>query len=165
MKSVIGIDPGSSQSAYVLWDNKKILEKGIHPNEELIEILADQYCDVASRADDIVLAIESMVHIHVPKNGQLKGAGKEIVDTIFWTGRFYESWTGKRERVPRHVVKKALGAKDDPGVRAALIARFGEQGTKKHPGMIYGLATHLWAAFAVAVVWLDHLEFQGRELK
>ena len=71
--------------------------------------------------------------------------------------------------VPVHVIKKALGGKNDKQIRAALIMRFGEPGTKKDPNPItYGLGAqgyHLWRSFAVAVVWHDHLEFQNRVLK
>ncbi len=162
MKSIIGLDPGSEKSAFIYWDGKKILDKGIYPNEELIDILIDDYCDVASIAEDIVLAIESMVYI--PNN-----AGKEIIDTIFWSGRFYQAWQGEKELVPRYKVRIALCGKmqsNDKVVRDILISRFGAPGIKKNPNPItYGLKSHLWAAFALAVTHMDHLEFQGRELK
>ncbi len=160
-KTVIGLDPGSEHSCFVLWDSKKILDKGIYPNEELLDIFIDDYCDVASVAEDIVLAIESMVHITM--------GGKSIVDTLLWAGRFYQAWQGEKEFVPVHVVRKALGAQNDPGIRAVLIQRFGEPGTKESPNSItYGLqgrGYHFWRAFSVAVAHMDHLEFEGREMK
>ncbi len=157
---ILGIDPGASQSAFVLWTGKKILDKSICPNEELLDILIGDYLDVASIAEDIVLAIESMVHITM--------GGKSIVDTLLWAGRFYQAWQGEKEFVPVHVVRKALGAKNDKWIRIALIQRFGLPGTKQKPGLLYGLGGkgyHLWRAFSVAVAHMDHLEFQGREMK
>lgn len=156
MESVIGLDPGNEKSAFVHWTGKKILNKGIHPNEELIKIL--EYSWIAdTTAENIILAIEDMQSIH-------QKSGKTIIDTLKWAGRFYQAWQGKREWITRDQVKLALGVKDDMGIRAVLIQRFGAPGTKKNPGLTYGLAEHTWAAFAVAVTHLDHLEFQARVL-
>lgn len=153
MKSVIGIDPGSKKSAYVLWNNKEILDKGILPNEEILVLLDTMW------REPIILAIETMQSIH-------EKSGKAIIDTIFWSGQFYQAWlVGPRAKLTRDQVKKALYAKDDFGVRKALTQRFGEPGTKKNPGPItYGLADHLWAAFAVAVVHMDNLQFKAKIL-
>lgn len=161
MIQVLGVDPGSEKSAFVYWTGKEILAKGLHDNEDLLCVLAAIQWEAKATEEEITLAIESMVHIHVPKTGQLKGAGKEIIDTIFWTGQFYHAWQGKKERVPVHVIKKALGAKDDPGIRAILIQRFGVEFTHGLKDKGY----HLWRAFATAIVWYDHLAFQARELK
>ena len=50
----------------------------------------------------------------------------------------------------------------DKNIRQALIDRFGPGkaaiGTKKAPGPLYGLKSHLWSALAVAVVAADALE-------
>ncbi len=150
MKLIIGLDPGASQSAFVLWDGKEILDKGILPNERLLQKLGYAWVDS-------ILAIESMVHVTM--------GGKSIVDTLLWAGRFYQAWQGEKEFVPVHVVRKALGAQNDPGIRAVLIQRFGEPGTKKSPGFTHGLqgrGYHFWRAFAVCVFYMDHLNFQNR---
>ena len=161
IKSVIGLDPGSEKSAFIHWDGKKILDKGIQPNERLLNLLSGVFRhQFKSTTIAPVLAVESMVHITM--------GGKSIVDTLLWAGRFYQAWQGEKEFVPVHVVRKALGAQNDPGIRAVLIQRFGEPGTKKSPGFTHGLqgrGYHFWRAFSVAVVWHDHLAFQGRELK
>ena len=158
MKSVIGVDPGSKQSAFVWWNGKEILEKGLHPNEELIPILCHKW---NTNREPITLAIESMVHIHVPKTGKLKGAGKDICDTLRWEGQFYRAWLGDREFVPGHIIRKALGAKNDKEIRMVLIQRFGVELTSGLKGKGY----HLWRAFAVCVYYMDHLNFQERILK
>ncbi len=163
MKSVIGLDPGSEHSSFVHWNGKEILNKGTHPNEELLDILIGDYCDVASIAEDIILAVERMVHI---TNG-----GTAIVDTLLWAGQFYHAWKGQKEFVPRYKVTLALtgqmpSKRADKAVRDVLLARFGAPGTKKNPNPItYSLKSHLWQAFGLAVAHWDHLEFQGRELK
>ena len=163
LKSVIGLDPGSEKSAFIHWDGKRILNKGIHPNEYLLNLLNGVFWhQFKSTTIAPVLAVESMVHI-------TNNAGKEIIDTIFWSGRFYQAWQGKKELVPRYKVRIALCGKmqsNDKVVRDILISRFGAPGTKKNPNPVtYGLKSHLWAAFALAVTHMDHLTFQERELK
>ncbi len=160
VKSVIGLDPGSEKSAFIHWDGKEILDKGIQPNERLLNLLSGVFRhQFKSTTIAPVLAVESMVHITM--------GGKSIVDTLLWAGRFYQAWQGEKEFVPVHVIKKALG-KNDSEIRISLIRRFGAPGNAKHPGFTYELRKegyHLWRAFAVAVVWHDHLELQGSALK
>ena len=43
----------------------------------------------------------------------------------------------------------------DSNIRQALIDRFGVPGTKKSPGMMYGLHKDMIQAFAVAVTYFD----------
>ena len=38
----------------------------------------------------------------------------------------------------------------DPNIAQALRDKYGDPGTKKNPGKIYGVKSHLWAALAVA---------------
>lgn len=152
MKSVLAIDPGSEKSAYVWWDGKQILNKGILPNEEIIDMLDGLW---AKWREPVILAVESMVHI---TNG-----GKAIIHTLLWAGQFYHAWEGKKAFVERYKVTLALTGKNpskesDKLVRQALIRRFGT-------GLTHGLKSHLWQAFGLAVVHWDHLEFQGRILK
>ena len=154
MKSIIGIDPGSKKSAYVWWDGEQILNKGILPNEEIIDMLDGLW---AKWREPIILAIETMVHIE-------KG-GKSIVHTLLWAGQFYYAWHGEKAFVERYKVTLALTGKNpskesDKLVRQALRTRFGTSS-----GLIHGIKSHLWQAWGLAVVWYDHLEFQGRELK
>jgi len=51
----------------------------------------------------------------------------------------------------------------DANIRQALLDRFPatgggkapQIGTKKQPGPLYGVTSHLWSALAVAVTWAD----------
>lgn len=60
--------------------------------------------------------------------------------------------------IPRRDIKLhlcgSMRAKDS-NIRQALIDRFGHPGTKKKPGLIYGIKSHYWAALAVAVTAMD----------
>ena len=153
---ILGVDPGSEKSAYVWWNGKEILEKGIVPNENMFRILDTIWhvCLPKNHAN-ITLAIESMVHIE-------KG-GKAIIHTLLWAGQFYRAWEGEKAFVERYKVTLALTGKNpskesDKLVREALMRRFAT-------GLTHGLKSHLWQAFGLCVYYMDHLEFMAREMK
>ncbi len=90
--------------------------------------------------------------------------GREVFETVFWTGRFAEAWCPKRfERMPRREVKQHLcrsARATDSNIRQALIDRFGPGtdkafGKKKAPGPLFGITGHKIAALAVAITWFD----------
>ena len=146
---IIGIDPGSKESAFVVWEAKKefILTAKVFPNAELLEILRESY-------KSEIFAIE-----------QIRGygivAGDDTFDTCEWSGRFreaHESKGGKVVMIPRKEVKRCLCGNtttNDKYIRMALIERFGEVGTKKNPGRLFGISGHLWSALAVAVTYKE----------
>ena len=146
--TILAIDPGTTQSAFVWWDGYKIKDFDIRDNNELLKKLRNYPGAVYPH-----LVIESMVSIW-------KGAGKETVDTLLWAGRFYEAYSGPKEFIPRYKVRVALcgtmQSKDD-SIIAVLKGRFGKPGTKKAPGLTYGLKKDLWQAFALAVTYYDNL--------
>lgn len=147
-KEIIAIDPGPTQSAYILYDGKKICDKGIEDNETMLEYLHNynKYPQYAP-----YLIIEKIASYGMP-------VGESIFETVFWTGRFAEAYGGEAERIPRKDIKmhlcNATRAKDS-NIRQALIDRFGKPGTKKNPGLTYGLKKDMWAAFALAVTYWD----------
>jgi hypothetical protein len=127
----------------VLFDGKPI-ESGIIDNNSLL------FGD-AMRAGD-QLAIEGIACYGMP-------VGKETFDTCIWIGRFMQKFgPGATTLVYRGDVKmhlcQSMRAKD-PNVRQALLDRFGLPGTKKAPGLLYGIKSHCWSALAVAVTWWD----------
>ena len=88
--------------------------------------------------------------------------GAEVLDTSEWIGRFAEillQRTGKMPiLVPRATIKTHICGRPnvkDGNVRSALIERFGEPGTKKAPGMLYGVHHDEWQALAGAVYVYD----------
>jgi hypothetical protein len=150
---VFAIDPGSSESAYVIWDGEKILRMGKMANG----IMRATISGVSASVDWI--AIEQIV-------GSYGGnAGMEVMDTAYWSGRFSERWISLREeksviRIPRKTVVTHLcghARANDSNVRAALIDRVGVQGTKKQPGPTFGVSKDIWAALGVAVCVHDRL--------
>jgi hypothetical protein len=154
MSLLYAVDPGTLQSALV------ICRRGAPFGLEVVSArmllngpLLAELARVTQPADLVIERIEAM---GLP-------IGNETIDTILWSGRFYEAWPGASTRhwVTRRQVKLGLCGSmqaKDPHVRQMVMDRFGglnAKGTKSHPGPLYGLHSHLFAALAVAVVWCD----------
>jgi len=142
---LIAIDPGNTESAYVVLDeNYKILEFGKIENNALNWKLHGSYYD------DFVIEMIASYGMAV---------GKEVFDTCVWIGRFWETAkTQNKAYVYRKEEKMNLCGSmraKDTNIRQALIDRFGVVGTKKMPGIFYGFAKDIWAAMAVGVTYLD----------
>jgi hypothetical protein len=144
--TIFAIDPGSKESGVVLWSEtrKRVITSEHANNLKVLSYLRD-------------LSVEIIVSIE-----QIRGygivAGDDTFDTCEWSGRFREAHEEKLggvvHMIPRKDVKRHLCGNtttNDKYIRQALIDRFGETGTKKYPGPLYGISGHLWAALAVAV--------------
>lgn len=147
---VLAIDPGPTQSAFVVWDGERIGDMGKLENSSLlVSLLAPEMFD----AIPDVCIIEKVASYGM-------AVGESVFETVFWTGRFCQAW-GKKgffDRMPRMSVKMHLCGQaraKDANIRQALIDRFGEPGRKKSPGLTYGLSGDTWQSFALAVTWLD----------
>lgn len=144
---ILAIDPGTTKSAWVIWDGEKIWGKGISPNEKY---WFDKN-NYDHRWEHVV--IEEIASYGMP-------VGKTVFETCIWVGRFIEKFAPipvsllLRLDVKKHLCNTGRNVKD-AHVRQALVDRFGPPGTKKTPGVTYGLHDDLWAAFAVAVTWWD----------
>lgn len=146
--TVLAIDPGPEQSAYVLFDGARVEDHNIIGNWDIFHEL-----QVQSFGAVVLEQIESFG----------MAVGKEVFETVFWTGRFYQASMGTRvERLSRRDVKLHLcqsARAKDTNVRQALIDRFGgldkARGKKASPGPLYGLRSHEWSALALAVTWWD----------
>lgn len=144
--TVIGIDPGAKQSGLVLWnpDSKTVMYKLIGDNESIIGCIREA-------PPKSIVAIEQL-------RGYGLRVGNDTFDSIFWSGRFAQA--AKSAGMPFYMLPRADICNHltdnqkcgDKGIRDALIDRYGEQGTKKEPGRLYGIKSHMWAALAVAVV-------------
>lgn len=150
--TVFAIDPGNEQSAWVLYDGQRVL-------------------DHAKVSNDVLLAqVETMETLwHLPVVHQVvieqvesfgMAVGREVFETVFWSGRFAQACPARVrwDRLPRKAVKlhlcQSMRAKD-ANIRQALLDRFGEKGTKKAPGPLYGIRADEWSALALAVTWHD----------
>ena len=148
---LLAIDAGSTESAYVLCNDKyEILDKGKVNNDEMLTIVQSGGYDV------LVLEMVACYGMAV---------GKEVFDTCVWIGRFWQaSTTEERAYIYRKDEKmnlcNSMRAKDS-NIRQALIDRFAKfdfkngKGTKKKQDTFYGFKADMWAAYAVAVTYLD----------
>lgn len=150
---IMGIDPGATKSSYVVWDCERNAVDHFAPSLDNWYVL--ERCRDFCKAQ--VMAIE-----------QIRGygivAGDDTFDTCETSGRFreaHESKGGVVRMIPRKDIKRHLCGNtttNDKYIRQALIDRFGEVGTKRQPGPLFGISGHLWAALAVAVTCADSLD-------
>ena len=146
--NVLGIDPGPYDSAYVIWDGARVIEHGHLANAVMQQRLSGNGYDE--------LAIEWITCYG-------KVVGKDVFKTCAEIGRFDHERSARlieRREVRLHLCDTARSG--DPQVRRALLDRFGEQGKKTAPGVLYGVKKHEWSALAVAVTAYDQIEREGK---
>lgn len=157
-----GIDPGTTESAYVDWDGTMVLAFGKHPNDEIVRLL-DDFEDY-SMPRVLIVAIEQIA-------GYGMAVGKDVFRTCWWSGRFFEVATNfgflclEMER--REVKMRMCGNPQakDKNIIVALVDRFDPmrefgqygKGTKKNPGPFFGFSKDVWQAFALAVTVWDRM--------
>ncbi len=154
---IFAVDPGPEQSALVVFDGARVERSDTLANQVLLDLISDR-----RRSSQDWLVVEAVVSYGMP-------VGAPVFETVFWSGRFVQSWTGYRAplmpwaRVGHKEAKVTLchsmKAKDG-NIRQALLDRFGPTrqqaiGTKKSPGPLYGVRGHEWSALAVAVTFWD----------
>ncbi len=144
-RPVLAIDPGPEESGWCLLGADGVpTHAGNDPNDALLGRLHTHAAD---------LVIEMVASYGMP-------VGRDIFATCVWIGRFQQA-TPEPERVtltPRLDVKLHLchsPRAKDANVWQALVDRFGAPGTKKAPGVLYGITKHARAALALAVTHYD----------
>lgn len=148
---ILAIDPGPTQSAFVVYDGARVLRFAKVENDFLL-------CNIIPVHNDVC---DQLVIEQIAAMGMAVGA--EVFETVFWSGRFVEAWSGDWDRVKRHQVKMHLCANmraKDANIRQAIIDRFGPGkdlaiGTKRQPGPLYGVSGDCWSALAVAITFAD----------
>lgn len=148
---VVAVDPGYRQSAFVVYDGTRVCGHGIRENSVLLG-------DLGIASNNVMLVLEEMQLF-----ASNHGVGREIFDSVFWSGRFAQVWTPRPfDRILRSTVRAHLQATKggDAAVRQSLIDRFGPYkevaiGRKASPGPLYGIHADEWSALAIAVTWWD----------
>jgi len=143
---ILAIDPGPTQSAWCYWEGENLpLRFGLAPNEDVLLML--RLAPQTDTPDRWVLVIEQMCSYGMR-------VGREVFDTVYWSGRFHQAWGGEVRLIPRLAVKLHIchdSRAKDANIRRALLDRFGPAGTKKAPGFLYGVKRDVWSALALAV--------------
>jgi hypothetical protein len=156
--TILAIDPGTTESAWVLYDAdaKRPLEFRKERNDCVLHALRINGLGM-HRADQCVVEM-------VASYGMAVGA--EVFNTVKWIGRFVEAFamanrvepdTLERRPVKLHLCNSAKAK--DGNIRQALIDRFGGKdkaiGSKKNPGPLYGVSGDVWQALALAVTYAE----------
>jgi hypothetical protein len=156
---ILGIDPGTTESGWVLFEGGRVVDSGVMTNPLMLEAI--------KRDDSSTLAIEMIASYGM-------AVGREVFDTCVWIGRFVQAWHSPESvrLVYRKDVKLHLCGNPrakDPNVRQALIDLFPatgggkcpQIGVKSKPGPLFGVSTHAWPALGVAIT-AQHLMAGGR---
>lgn len=138
---ILGIDPGPTDTAWVLWNGGEIEGHGKVRNEEI------------TRAFFLDAAVDLVAIEMIASYGMSVGA--EVFETCVWIGRFMERARGAPvRRVFRMAVKMHLchsSRAKDSNIRQALIDKLGAPGKKSAPGPTFGISGDCWAALGVAI--------------
>lgn len=153
---VYAIDPGNEYSAFCIIDaytlRPLLFDKW--SNEEVLRDIKD-----TTPEKDYIAVIEMVEGFGMP-------VGKEVFETVFWIGRFYEALSRKCQvdRIYRKEEKLHICGTNkakDANIRQALVDRFAQhdfkngKGTAKNKDWFYGFSKDMWAAYAVGITYIE----------
>jgi hypothetical protein len=145
---ILAIDPGNMESGYVLWDGKTILDMGIVDNANMITVLQLSNFDICLIE---MIACYGMA------------VGQSVFDTCRFVGRL-EQVCNTCEKPYKLIYRKDVkmwhcnsNKAGDANIMQRLKDKYGDKGTKKQPGVTYGLKSHMWQAFAIATMQSEQL--------
>lgn len=150
MSTILALDPGTTETGWVLLDDG-VVARGLD-GRPMCDI--EPNAEVLQKVRTAVLVADTLAIEMIASYGM--AVGREVFETCVWIGRFQQAWHRPEEvrMVYRRDVKLHLCGSPrakDPNIRQALLDKLGPQGTKKAPGPTYGVKSHAWAALAVAV--------------
>lgn len=176
--NLLAIDPGSEQSAFVLFDGERIYAYGIVPNDVVVRDMSRTDWGVMPQH----LAIETL-HVRGMPTAQAE------METQLWAGRFIQAaglpFT-KIRRIDEKICLCGSARAKDGNIRAALIDRWGGasaiatekkcakckgkgwsgrgrvscelcggSGKGTQAGPLAGISADCWSALAVAVTYFE----------
>jgi hypothetical protein len=153
--TIAAIDPGTTESALLLYDGTSVVECCTLPNAEM---LAKVRRLGETEPPGTFLAIEDVVHYSD------RPAGRAVFQTMRWAGRFEEAWCHARDGAVVVWYSKPQTSEfvtgnpraKDALVRARLAARWGytlRRGEAIRTGPLAGVVGDEWQALALAVTW------------
>lgn len=146
--TILAIDPGTTESGWVLYDSARVIESGVSPNAQMLPKIWHH---------GGLIAIEMIASYGM-------AVGHEVFETCVWIGRFVQASRNPdavklvyRRDVNLHLCGTSKAK--DANVRQAVIDLFPRTGggktpqigTKAQPGPLYGVTSHAWLALAVAL--------------
>jgi hypothetical protein len=164
MSRILAIDPGSTQSAWLLANRDgTVVDFGLEANASVLNRLRlrqDPGAWMGQRLAGGLARIDVVVIEKIESYGMAVGA--EVFATVWWSGRFAEaaeqSGLAYAEMPRRRVKLELCGSSQakDANIRQALIDRFGGAtaiGKKAEQGPLYGVSKDVWSALAIAVTY------------
>ena len=171
VSAILAIDPGTTESAYVLLVDGKIDRFAKLPNADMLKMIQ---CVKWNCFDHAVCVIEE-----VRSYGM--AVGQEVFRTVFWTGMFAHAWGEVnlrflgRKQVIIHVCGQPKAK--DANVRQAMLDRWGPAKIERETigndrkgkpvvkkvkidGPTAGISKDVWAALAIASTAYDYI-FKG----
>lgn len=161
---IFAIDPGTTESGYCIYEDARVTESGVLPNDEMLKRI--------SWGDELSIRGYRLCLEMIASYGM--AVGREVFETCVWIGRFKQAWHDPSavELVYRKEVKMHLCGTHqakDPNVRQALLDLFPRTGggktpqigTKGQPGPLYGVSSHAWPALGVAITAAAKHQLKG----
>ena len=156
---IIGIDPGTTESAFCLME--ALTYKPLFFRKEKNKAMWLDVFEAAQLVDwNVDFVIEKMKSYGNP-------VGDDVLDTCIWIGQMKDriEGTGKDCHFVFRMEEKMNLCHNpragDSMIRHALIDRFAKgvpnlgKGSKKEPGWFYGFKADVWQAYAIAVTYRD----------
>ena len=146
--NLIAIDPGPEQSGIVYMVDGKLKDADILENEYLCDALGDM--ELWPLCEHLAIEMPQSRGNIIPQT---------VLDTCVWVGRFRQvAGIPSTPMFPSTIRTWLCGkpAVTKAAVKQALKDHFGEVGTKKNPGPLFGIGSaedHKWSALAVARAW------------
>lgn len=153
---ILGVDPGTFETAYTIFDGKNIISFGKVSNEEFIKFLI--------RNKDLyeLVSVEMIKSYGMP-------IGDSVLETCVFIGRIEQTILTLNKKIQK-VFRKTIATHicnnpraNDTNIKHALIDRFAKytpnygKGVKGSKGYFYGFAADVWQSFAVCVYTWDKL--------
>lgn len=152
-RPIFAVDPGNIESGFIIYfpDTHTVGDMGVLENNDLLNVI-----NQCSRGWHYDFAFEMIASYGM-------AVGKDVFNTCVWIGRFVqEAKPRKTELVYRKEVKMHLCGTTkakDANISQAIKDLFPHTGgganpvigTKKQPGPLFGVKSHIWPALGVAL--------------
>jgi hypothetical protein len=154
--NIIAIDPGPEQSGIVYMVDGKLKGASIEANSAIIHIL-EANCALRKR---VYTKAKPYVHLAI-EMPQSRGniIPQSVLDTCVWVGRFRQVAGIPSTPIFPATIRTWLCGKPavtKAAIKSALKDHYGEVGTEKNPGPLFGIKAsedHKWYALAVGTAW------------
>jgi hypothetical protein len=147
----IAVDPGPTESAFVVFRDGEMVDFGKVSTDEMLDILKSVAFWLGTKCVIEMIASYGMA------------VGAEVFETCVNVGRFMQAFGVERcTRITRIQIKNHIchsPRANDSNIRQAIIDRYGGKekaiGKKHSKGPLYGVSADVWAALAVALTYMD----------